>query len=154
MVRRNISGFQAGKRKVSSQVRVSVVYSRLELDLPSARQGMQRLTLHWCIWNNTGSDNFLGIHSAQQPWDRRDHDPSPRKSYLDGNNMYHTLVNPNQLRAYLMTVQDNPFSEDPIFIAPEDHNFMLPLFSKGTILGVTTRTPTDQDLHTCPHVTC
>ena len=31
---------------------------------------------------------------------------------------------------------------------------MLPLFSKGNILGVTTRTPTDKDLQTCIHITC
>ena len=31
---------------------------------------------------------------------------------------------------------------------------MLPLSSKGTILGVTTRTPTDKELLTVPHDTC
>ena len=31
---------------------------------------------------------------------------------------------------------------------------MLPLSSKGTILGVTTRTPTDKELQTVPHATC
>ena len=68
--------------------------------------------------------------------------------------MYHTLVNPNQLRTYGMTVQDNPFTEAPIFIATEDHGFMILLYSKGTILGVTTRTPTEKELRMCPHVTC
>ena len=71
-----------------------------------------------------------------------------------GETMYHTLVNPNQLRAYGMIVQDNPFAEAPIFISTEDHDFMLPLSSKGTIPGVTTRTPTDKELQTFPHVTC
>ena len=51
-----------------------------------------------------------------------------------GETMDHTLVNPNQLRAYGMTVQENPFTESPIFIVTEDHNFMLPLCSKGNIL--------------------
>ena len=60
--------------------------------------------------------------------------------------MDHTLAKLNQLRAYGMTVQDNPFSEAPIFIVMEDHDFMLPLSSKGTILGVTTRTPTYKEL--------
>ena len=49
-----------------------------------------------------------------------------------GETMYHTLVNPKKLRAYRMTVQDNPFAEAPIFIATEDHDFMLPLSSKVT----------------------
>ena len=65
-----------------------------------------------------------------------------------GETMDHTLVNPNQLRIYGMTVQDNPFAEAPIFIETEDHDFMLPFSSKGTILGVTTRTPIYKELHT------
>ena len=71
-----------------------------------------------------------------------------------GETMDHTLVNPNQLRAYGITVQDNPFAEAPLFIATEDHGFMLPVYSKGTILGVAIRTPTDKELQTCPHVIC
>ena len=71
-----------------------------------------------------------------------------------GETMYHALVKPNQLRAYGITVQDNPFAEAPIFIATEDHDFMIPLSSKATILGVTTRTPTNKELQTCPNFTC
>ena len=71
-----------------------------------------------------------------------------------GETMDHTLVNPNQLRAYGMTVQNNPFAKAPIFIATEDHDFMLPLSSKGTILGVTIKNPTYKELQTFPHVTC
>ncbi len=70
-----------------------------------------------------------------------------------GDQMEHALVNPNQLRACGITVQDNPFSEAPIFIGTEGNEFVLPLKSKGTVLGVTTRIPTDQELQTClPHV--
>ena len=36
----------------------------------------------------------------------------------------------------------------------EDHEFMLPLSSKGTILGINTRNPTNKELQMCPHVTC
>ena len=56
--------------------------------------------------------------------------------------MDHTLVNPNQLRAYGVAVQDKPFAEAPIFLSTEDHDSMLMLSYKGTILAVTTRTPT------------
>ncbi len=69
-----------------------------------------------------------------------------------GEQMEHTLINPNQLRSYGITVQDNPFDTAPIFIATEDSEFSLPLTSKGTVIGVATRTPTDQELQTCPHV--
>ena len=68
--------------------------------------------------------------------------------------MYHALVKPNQLRAYGITVQDNPFAEAPIFIATEDHDFILPLSSKETLLRVTKRNPTEKELQTCPNVTC
>ena len=62
--------------------------------------------------------------------------------------MYQTLVNPNQLHAYGMTVQDNLFEEALISIAIEDHEFIILLSSKGIILRVTTRTPKDKELHT------
>ena len=71
-----------------------------------------------------------------------------------GETMDHTLLIPNQLRAYGMTVQDNPFAEAPTFIATKEHDFMLPLSSKGTILGVATRSPTGKELQTFPRVTC
>ena len=57
------------------------------------------------------------------------------KAIWMGKTMDHTLLNPNQLSAYEMTVQDNPVVEAQIFIATEDYDFMIPLFSKGTILG-------------------
>ena len=76
------------------------------------------------------------------------------KAIWIGETMDYTLVNPNQLRAYGIKVQYNPFAEAPIFISTEDHDFMLPLSSKGTNLGVSTRTPTEKELHTCPHGTC
>ena len=61
-----------------------------------------------------------------------------------GNKMEHTLVNPNQICSYVITVQDNPFSNSPIFISTEDHGFSLPLVIKETLLGVAIRTPTDR----------
>jgi hypothetical protein len=68
-----------------------------------------------------------------------------------GDKMDHTLVNPNQLRAFGITVQDNYFADPPIFISTEGNEFSMPLSTKGTPLGVATRTPTDHELHTCPH---
>ena len=65
-----------------------------------------------------------------------------------------TLMNPNELCSYGMSVQDNTFAEAPIFIALGDHDFMLLIYSKGNILGVTTITPADKELQTCPYVKC
>ena len=69
-----------------------------------------------------------------------------------GDRMDHTLINLNQLWAYGLTVQYSPFSDSPIFISTEANKFVLPLSSKGTILGVTTRTQTEAELQRCPHV--
>ena len=66
--------------------------------------------------------------------------------------MKHALINPNQLCSYGITVQDNPFSNAPILISTEDHAFSLPLVTKGTSLGVTTITPTNQELHNFSHI--
>ena len=53
-----------------------------------------------------------------------------------------------------MTVQYNPFTEAPIFLATENHDFIIPFYSKGNILGVSTRNPIDKELQTCPHINC
>ena len=74
------------------------------------------------------------------------------KPILMGETIDNTLDNTNQLSAYSITVKDNPFLVDPIFIATEGHNFMLLLSYKGTILVATTRNPTDKELQACPHV--
>ena len=66
--------------------------------------------------------------------------------------MESTLVNPNQLRHYGVTVQDNPFSASPMFIATEDGSFSLPLECEGTTILAKTRTPTQQELQECPHI--
>ena len=69
-----------------------------------------------------------------------------------GDKMKHTLINPNQLRLYGITVQDNPVSESPLYIMTEDGDFVLPLSMKGTNVIANTRTPTQEELQTCPHI--
>ena len=70
-----------------------------------------------------------------------------------GDKMDHTLVNPNQLRSFGITVQDDPYSGAPTFISTEGNEFTMPLWSKGTTLGVSTRTPTEQELQeNQPHI--
>jgi hypothetical protein len=44
-----------------------------------------------------------------------------------GNKMDHTLVNPNQMRLFGITVQDNPVCEFPLYIMTEDVDFVLRL---------------------------
>ena len=164
--RRTVSGFSGGKRKVSAQGRAQVVYSQLELDshADTIVCGSNCLVIHF-----TGkecdvspyTDTYEAIKSvpivqAATAYDNPDTGETTililNEAIWMGDKMDHTLVNPNQLRAYGLTVQDNPFSDSPIFISTEGNEFVLPLSSTGTILGAATRTPTEQELQTCPHI--
>ena len=69
-----------------------------------------------------------------------------------GDSLPHSLINPNQLRAYGTLVQDNPFSHDPLVIEPPNDNVTIPLTTLGTIIYADTRVPTQDELATLPHV--
>ena len=66
--------------------------------------------------------------------------------------MEHTLVNPNKLRHFSVTVQDNPYSSYPLYIEYPDHDFVLPSIVEETNILAHTRTPTGEDLATCQHL--
>ena len=66
--------------------------------------------------------------------------------------MEHTLVNPNQLQHFGVTVQDNPYSTSPLYIESPDRDFMLPLIVEGTNILAHIRTPTGEELSTCRHI--
>ena len=68
-----------------------------------------------------------------------------------GDTLQHTLVNPNQLRAYGTTVQDNPFAPAPLQFEPSTGP-TIPLASMGTIIYCNTRAPNDRELSTLPHI--
>ena len=55
-----------------------------------------------------------------------------------GDKLDHTLVNPNQLRAYGVSVQDNPFDTT--------NDVSVKLYSEGMIICGDTRTPTESEL--------
>ena len=68
-----------------------------------------------------------------------------------GDTLQHTLVNPNQLRAYGTTIQDNPFAPSPLtFEPPTGPN--IPLTTMGTIIYSNTHAPSDHELSTLPHI--
>ena len=69
-----------------------------------------------------------------------------------GDTLQHTLVNPNQLRAYGTTVQDNPFASSPLIFDPPNGP-VIPLTTMGTIIYCTTRAPSDHELSSLPHIT-
>ena len=66
--------------------------------------------------------------------------------------MDHTLVNPNHLRHFGVTVQDNQYSNSPLYIESPDRDFVLPLIVEGTNIMAHTRTPTGEELATCRHI--
>jgi hypothetical protein len=69
-----------------------------------------------------------------------------------GDIMDHSLINPNQLRHYGIQVQDNPYDSVQMHLATEAGGFYFPLQSQGTTIFLDTRTPTERELHECPHV--
>ena len=70
-----------------------------------------------------------------------------------GDKMDHSLINPNQLRLYGVTVQDNPLCCSPLYMITEDGDFVLPLDMKGKNVMANTRMPTTEELHYCKHIT-
>ena len=67
-----------------------------------------------------------------------------------GDKLDHTLVNPNQLRAYGVSIQDNPFDAKPLSITTDDAS--VELYSEGTIICGDTRTPTESELSQLPRL--
>ena len=66
--------------------------------------------------------------------------------------MEHTFDNPNQLRHFGVTVQDNPYSNYPLYIEFTDRDFVLPLILEGTNILARNITPTGEELVTCRHI--
>ena len=67
-----------------------------------------------------------------------------------GDKLDHTLVNPNQLRAYGVGIQDNPFGTKPLSITTDDVS--IELYSERMIIVGDTRTPTESELGQLPQL--
>ena len=67
-----------------------------------------------------------------------------------GDQLDHTLINPNQLRHHGIKVQDNPTSDEPFYIMTENSDFNMELKMKGTVIFAETFTPSEKELHNCP----
>ena len=67
-----------------------------------------------------------------------------------GDKLDQTLVNPNQLRAYGVSIQDNPFDAKPLSITTDD--ISVELYSQGTIICGDTWTPTESKLSQLPQL--
>ena len=69
-----------------------------------------------------------------------------------GDQLKHSLFNPNQLRHFGCLVEDNPYSGNVMSITSPESNVVIPMESEGTTLYVNTWTPTQSDLSSFPHV--
>ena len=67
-----------------------------------------------------------------------------------GDKLDHTLVNPNQLQAYSVSTQDNPFDTKSLSITANDVS--IKLYSEGMIICGDTRTPTESELGQLPRL--
>ena len=65
-----------------------------------------------------------------------------------GDKLDHTLVNPNQLQAYGVSIQDNPFDAKPLSIITVD--ISVELYLEGAIICGDTWTPTESELSRLP----
>ena len=67
-----------------------------------------------------------------------------------GDKLDHILVNPNQLQAYGVSIQDNPFDTKPLSITTDDVS--IKLYLEGTIICGDTWTPTESELGQLPQL--
>ena len=66
-----------------------------------------------------------------------------------GATLQHSLINPNQVRAYGINVNDNPFNTDTPFGIDSDEAF-IPFDTCGTVVHFESQVPMDDELKHLP----
>ena len=74
------------------------------------------------------------------------------ESLYYGEKLDHTLINPNQLRAYGIPLWDNPFDPTHSLSIDVNPSLRIALRAFGTKIGFRTRVPTAEELRACEHV--
>ena len=171
-----ICSFQTSERREISKVKVvsatrkrkaqAVEYGTVEMDTHAdtivfGRNFVQLQATGRECSVSPYSDAYEAIHSvpivsAATAWTS----PRTTETYIlvfheglwMGETMDHSLVNPNQMRAYGVTVQENPFSTSPLYLQAPDDDFVIPLQTKGTNVIMETRSPTDEELQNCRQI--
>lgn len=69
-----------------------------------------------------------------------------------GQQLDHTLLNPNQLRAYGLGFWDNPYDTERPLAIEVNRELSIPLQTKGTKVQFQSRVPTKDELQHCQHV--
>ena len=160
--RRNIAAMKANKNKPSSEFKIG----KIELDshADTIVAGSNCIVMHY-----TGREcdvspytkeykpiQDVPIVQAATAWQS----PESGQLYIlifnealwMGDTLDHTLVNPNQLRHYGITVQDNPACDKPLYFMTEDSEFSMELKRKGTIIYSDTFTPSAKELNDNPKI--
>jgi hypothetical protein len=67
--------------------------------------------------------------------------------------LYNSLINPNQCRAYGVSICDDPFDKNrPLGLHDPVSGITIPFEMHGSIAGFTTRAPQEQEIRTCRHI--
>ena len=67
-------------------------------------------------------------------------------NYMGDRGMDHSLINPNQLRAHGVEIQNSLFNPIQCHIDTCFDDVIIPLFTQGTVVFTNTRTPTEEEL--------
>ena len=68
-----------------------------------------------------------------------------------GSSMDHSLINPNQIRAYGIKVWDNPYDTEREFGIELD-DFVIPFDTEGSTIHFESHLPSDAELNSCPRI--
>ena len=69
-----------------------------------------------------------------------------------GPSLDHTLLNPNQIRKFGVPYWDNPYDPHHDMSIELPNGYTIPLITRGTKIGFTSRVPTTQELENCTHI--
>ena len=74
------------------------------------------------------------------------------KALYYGKKLYHSLINPNQLRCYETMVWDNPFDPYMDLCFETANGNTIDLTADGMKIGFSSHVPTCEELRTLPHI--
>ena len=73
------------------------------------------------------------------------------KSLYFGESLYHSFINPNQIRNFGIPVSDNPYDSGRYFDINHGDQF-IPFKTEVSTLFFNSFVPTDAEINTCPHM--
>ena len=69
-----------------------------------------------------------------------------------GENLDHTIVNPNQMRHHRIDMHDNPCMQNAMGITCPEKDATVPIYISGTVVCADIFSPTHQKLEDYPHI--